>query len=158
MWFSCHHSLVASKRKWHISAHSLLVRRNHMTSPQVQGSLGNAEDHMGYLMGSTSSSIYTDGRKNFLATKAVTVGHEPCRRQYRKASAWRLWFETWRFLILYSRHAWAIQPPQQSVEWMELYSQVGESTWFKCPAPCQAQPTFLVTLLTFPCNFHSFYK
>lgn len=58
-----------------------------MISPQLQGSLGNAEDHMGYLMGSTISSIYTDGRKNFLATKAMTVGHEPCGRQHRKASA-----------------------------------------------------------------------
>lgn len=54
---------IASKQKWHISAHSLLVRRNHMTSPQLQGSLGNAEDHMEYLMGSIISSRYTDGRK-----------------------------------------------------------------------------------------------
>lgn len=154
MWFSSHHS----KQKWHISAHSLLVRRNHMTSPQLQESLGNAEDHMGYLMGSIISSIHTDGRKTFLATKAMMVGHEPCRRRHRKAPAWRLWFETWRFLILYSRHAWAIPPPRQSVEWMELGSQVGESTWFKWLAPCQAQPTSLVTLPTFPWNFHSFYK
>ena len=97
-------------------------------------------------------------QKNFLATKAMTVGHEPCRKQHRKSSEWRLWLETWRFLIFYSRHAWAIPPPLQSVEWMELDIQVGESTWFKWLAPCWAQPASLVTFPTFPRKFRSFYK
>lgn len=97
-------------------------------------------------------------QKNFLATKAMTVGHEPCRRQHRKSSEWRLWFETWRFLIFHSRHAWAIPPPPQSVERMELDIQVAESTWFKRLALSRAQPASLVTFPTFPRKFRSFYK
>lgn len=62
MWFPSHRSLIASKRKWHISAHSLLVRRSHTASLQLRGRLGNSGDHMEYLMSSTISSVYTDGR------------------------------------------------------------------------------------------------
>lgn len=157
MWFSSHHSLIALKQKWHISAHSLLVRRNHMTSPQLQGSLGNAEDHMEYLMGSIISSRYTDGRKTSWQLKLWRWDMNLAGGSTENPE-WRLWLETWRFLIFYSRHAWAIPPPPQSVEWMELDIQVGESTWFKWLAPCRAQPASLVTFPTFPRKFRSFYK